>query len=193
AAGLAVLDGSTMACAGAIGVLAPFTSTRAVSSPRAQSRFSAVSLSGVAMAVPSGPESRRFFFSSRRRHTRSKRDWSSDVCSSDLQDGINGTDGKSFDYDSLSPEQKLEIKGDKGDKGDSFHYEDFTQGQLDELRGKDGNDGKSTYELAVQEGFLGTLEEYLESLHGQDGQDGKPMTWEDLTITQREMLTGKDG
>src|SRR5699024_11780446 len=29
-----------------------------------------------------------FFFSSRRRHTRSKRDWSSDVCSSDLLSGI---------------------------------------------------------------------------------------------------------
>src|SRR6266403_4416262 len=29
-----------------------------------------------------------FFFSSRRRHTRSLRDWSSDVCSSDLQGGI---------------------------------------------------------------------------------------------------------
>src|SRR5699024_11677961 len=29
------------------------------------------------------------FFSSRRRHTRSKRDWSSDVCSSDLT-GISG-------------------------------------------------------------------------------------------------------
>src|SRR6266513_5444971 len=28
-----------------------------------------------------------FFFSSRRRHTRSKRDWSSDVCSSDLENG----------------------------------------------------------------------------------------------------------
>src|SRR5207247_4297347 len=27
-----------------------------------------------------------FFFSSRRRHTRSTRDWSSDVCSSDLRD-----------------------------------------------------------------------------------------------------------
>src|SRR5206468_8657172 len=27
-----------------------------------------------------------FFFSSRRRHTRSDRDWSSDVCSSDLRD-----------------------------------------------------------------------------------------------------------
>src|SRR5437868_8164336 len=30
------------------------------------------------------PGRKRFFFSSRRRHTRSKRDWSSDVCSSDL-------------------------------------------------------------------------------------------------------------
>src|SRR5699024_11808276 len=29
-----------------------------------------------------------FFFSSRRRHTRSKRDWSSDVCSSDLRVGL---------------------------------------------------------------------------------------------------------
>src|SRR6266403_4602156 len=28
-----------------------------------------------------------FFFSSRRRHTRSLRDWSSDVCSSDLGEG----------------------------------------------------------------------------------------------------------
>src|SRR3712207_8732688 len=29
-----------------------------------------------------------FFFSSRRRHTRYWRDWSSDVCSSDLRDGV---------------------------------------------------------------------------------------------------------
>src|SRR5438067_7743995 len=43
-----------------------------------------------------------FFFSSRRRHTRSKRDWSSDVCSSDLcqfvhsslmQDDLSGWSG----------------------------------------------------------------------------------------------------
>src|SRR5206468_9476906 len=34
-----------------------------------------------------------FFFSSRRRHTRSDRDWSSDVCSSDL---INGPRSKCF-------------------------------------------------------------------------------------------------
>ena len=30
-------------------------------------------------------DSKIFFFSSRRRHTRLRRDWSSDVCSSDLQ------------------------------------------------------------------------------------------------------------
>src|SRR2546421_1260741 len=40
-----------------------------------------------------------FFFSSRRRHTRSDRDWSSDVCSSDLgglQFGLAADDGKVF-------------------------------------------------------------------------------------------------
>src|SRR5207249_4508962 len=46
-----------------------------------------------------------FFFSSRRRHTRSKRDWSSDVCSSDLtlfesvivKNGIDGTSVEGLD------------------------------------------------------------------------------------------------
>src|SRR5438034_1765952 len=36
-----------------------------------------------------------FFFSSRRRHTRSLCDWSSDVCSSDLKHGT--ADGKSWE------------------------------------------------------------------------------------------------
>src|SRR5207249_7089786 len=36
-----------------------------------------------------------FFFSSRRRHTRSKRDWSSDVCSSDLNSVIGQKAGNS--------------------------------------------------------------------------------------------------
>src|SRR5215208_7608640 len=33
-----------------------------------------------------------FFFSSRRRHTRWPRDWSSDVCSSDLKESADGQD-----------------------------------------------------------------------------------------------------
>src|SRR5690625_7100315 len=46
-----------------------------------------------------------FFFSSRRRHTRWPRDWSSDVCSSDLRAGLLRTrefvmkDAYSFDID----------------------------------------------------------------------------------------------
>src|SRR5699024_12151242 len=39
---------------------------------------------------------RYFFFSSRRRHTRSKRDWSSDVCSSDLAAKEKGIDADIF-------------------------------------------------------------------------------------------------
>src|SRR5216683_1926659 len=39
------------------------------------------------------PETFYFFFSSRRRHTRSDRDWSSDVCSSDL-DGQEEPDAR---------------------------------------------------------------------------------------------------
>src|SRR5699024_12094787 len=46
-----------------------------------------------------------FFFSSRRRHTRSKRDWSSDVCSSDL----GAVDETRFVYEELlsALEEKL--------------------------------------------------------------------------------------
>src|ERR1035438_1075771 len=36
-----------------------------------------------------------FFFSSRRRHTRCLSDWSSDVCSSDLERGVSGDSGAS--------------------------------------------------------------------------------------------------
>src|SRR5438067_12817162 len=48
-----------------------------------------------------------FFFSSRRRHTRSKRDWSSDVCSSDLYQGSNHATDPTYgvtqsQYDALS-------------------------------------------------------------------------------------------
>src|SRR2546421_9622689 len=39
---------------------------------------------GIRGLIVTGVETCVFFFSSRRRHTRSDRDWSSDVCSSDL-------------------------------------------------------------------------------------------------------------
>lgn len=36
-----------------------------------------------------------------------------------------------------------------------------------------GEDGKSAYQVAVDNGFAGTQEEWLLSLHGKDGKDGK--------------------
>lgn len=41
------------------------------------------------------------------------------------------------------------------------------------LDGTNGQDGKSAYEIAVDNGFVGTETEWLESLKGQDGQDGR--------------------
>ena len=40
------------------------------------------------------------------------------------------------------------------------------------LNGTNGQDGKSAYDIAVEQGFVGTEQEWLESLKGQDGQDG---------------------
>lgn len=39
--------------------------------------------------------------------------------------------------------------------------------------GPPGENGKSAYEIAVENGFIGTVEEWLESLKGQDGLPGK--------------------
>ncbi len=76
------------------------------------------------------------------------------------------------------------IKGDKGDKGaDGAQGIQGERGETGEkgadgkdgLNGKDGvngTDGKSAYELAVDNGFSGTLAEWLLSLKGADGKDG---------------------
>src|SRR5215813_14659438 len=51
-----------------------------------------------------------FFFSSRRRHTRCGRDWSSDVCSSDL-DGVCLVELAGLGSDALVPEAVLGALG----------------------------------------------------------------------------------
>lgn len=94
------------------------------------------------------------------------------------------------------------IKGEKGEKGEtgvagkdgeSFSFEDLTDEQLNVLKGEkgeDGKDGKSSYELAVEEGFQGELDEYLDSLHGEKGE---PLKFSDLTEEQIQSLKGQDG
>lgn len=50
--------------------------------------------------------------------------------------------------------------------------------------GGTGKNGKSAYELAVENGFSGTVDEWLESLKGQPGKDG---------INGKDGANGKDG
>ena len=52
------------------------------------------------------------------------------------------------------------------------------------INGKDGENGLSAFELAVQNGFTGTLIEWLESLKGADGING---------INGKNGIDGKDG
>ena len=54
--------------------------------------------------------------------------------------------------------------------------------KLSEMQtGANGKDGSSAYEIAIENGFVGTAAEWLESLKGRDGIDGK------------DGLPGKDG
>ncbi|MFR0951270.1 MAG: hypothetical protein ACLSFT_12575, partial [Ruminococcus callidus] len=45
--------------------------------------------------------------------------------------------------------------------------------KLSEIQtGANGKDGRSAYEIAIENGFVGTVAEWLESLKGRDGKDG---------------------
>lgn len=79
---------------------------------------------------------------------------------------------------------KLQYNGSdvglKGDKGDPFTYSDFTAEQLAALKGdagapgESGADGKSAYQIAIDNGFVGSQSEWLASLKGATGARGAP-------------------
>src|SRR2546421_7372719 len=50
-----------------------------------------------------------FFFSSRRRHTRSDRDWSSDVCSSDLTAAVLKMDALEFFFKNAALTDRADV------------------------------------------------------------------------------------
>src|SRR5207249_5170445 len=65
-----------------------------------------------------------FFFSSRRRHTRSKRDWSSDVCSSDL-----------FGLTVVAPERSDQMTATLGALSDAGNERPFNPRRHERRRG----------------------------------------------------------
>src|SRR5699024_11445812 len=60
-----------------------------------------------------------FFFSSRRRHTRSKRDWSSDVCSSDLLSNSSMSTGREAEMTNYFKTFGIDVI-------DGFSYNEFS-------------------------------------------------------------------
>lgn len=78
-----------------------------------------------------------------------------------VSNGFNGTQQEWLDS----------LKGDKGDKGDPGAPGAGGPGSQGP-QGPAGANGASAYEVAVQEGFQGTREEWLASLQGEDGRDG---------------------
>ena len=51
-----------------------------------------------------------------------------------------------------------------------------------QVPGLPGKDGKSAYEVAVEQGFVGTVDEWLESLHGQNGSSSGPVSMNFPTV-----------
>jgi len=96
--------------------------------------------------------------------------------------GADGADGKSAyqlavenGYTGTVEEWLLSLVGAPGrDGADGKDGVDGAPGKdgEDGEDGKDGLDGKSVYDLAVENGFKGTVEEWLLSLVGADGKDG---------------------
>ena len=109
-------------------------------------------------------------------------------------------------------------KGEKGEQGDPFVYEDFTPAQLEGLKGPAGADGapgpagadgqpgedgngianitfdaeEYTMTLTLDNGDVYTSPS-LRGPRGQKGDRGNPLTYNDLTQTQKQALTGPAG
>lgn len=81
----------------------------------------------------------------------------------------NNGNNNGFNFDDLTEEQKKQLKGEKGDKGDK------------------GNDGKSAYQIWLEEGNIGSEQDFLNSLKGEKGDDGEDVSLETLNTLQTKI------
>ena len=81
-------------------------------------------------------------------------------CSDQTTTGLRGPQGEKGETGAQG------LPGEKGDTGETG-----AQGPQGNP-GEDGADGKSAYELAVENGYTGTVEEWLASLAGENGDIG---------------------
>lgn len=81
----------------------------------------------------------------------------------------------------------------------SLSPKQFTAGaEVIQIPGPQGEQGLSAYEVALENGFVGTEQQWLASLVGPQGPQGEKgadgtMTFEDLTEEQKASLKGEKG
>ena len=72
----------------------------------------------------------------------------------------------------------------------------YTEATVAGAGGIKGEDGKSAYQIAVENGFVGTEAEWIESLKGvkgDPGTDGKSITLTEINASGELVLTYSDG
>ncbi|HJA46982.1 MAG TPA: collagen-like protein [Candidatus Limosilactobacillus excrementigallinarum] len=88
------------------------------------------------------------------------------------------------------PSDNWQLLSQKGNDGiDGTDGDDGKPGK----DGKNGRDGKSAYQLAVDSGFTGSEQEWLDSLKGAQGPSGKPGQDGKPGIPGKDGANGKDG
>lgn len=96
------------------------------------------------------------------------------------KDGVNGTNGKDGADGESFEEWAKRNYGSVENFINSVSFEGWAKrnyGSVENfirnVTGKEGANGKSAYELAQEQGYKGTLAQWLESLKGEDGEDGE--------------------
>lgn len=116
------------------------------------------------------------------------------------------SDGRVLSYQFREPEDGVSITSvaTEGTQSTGYYlvitYSDShvdRVGPIPTVQGPKGDDGKSAYEIAVEKGFPGTEEEWLESLKGADGKSAYEIAVEEgFPGTEEEWLKslkGEDG
>ena len=99
------------------------------------------------------------------------------------------SDGFSGDYNDLINKPTIPAAQIQSD----WNQQDDTK--LDYIKNKpattNGKDGKSAYELAVDNGYSGTIQQWLDSLKGQDGTNGTNGTTPHIDQTTGNWFIGE--
>lgn len=108
--------------------------------------------------------------------------------------GLSGKDGKDGTgvtiIGSLPSEAELPVTGSAGDAyliGGDLYVWQVNLNHWKNVGPIQGPEGKSAYDLAVKNGFEGTVEEWIESLKGPPGPEGPPGPPADLTEINQEV------